>query len=150
MRAAAWVLNATHCFSLLRQPMMIVIWCHDWSDKSKFQYLMQILQVQFQDYVPKYHIFVGQEENVNKLIQHWQEPTTLWDGQPVLGFMAEKYLDDLETIDWIQGFQSNVVISNYLCQPELGSDDIRNGSKASCSKQTGARKQCRLCRVKHP
>ena len=61
---AAWVLNATHWFSLLKQPMMIVIWCQDWSDASKFQYLMQILQVQFDDYVPKYHIFVDQEDDV--------------------------------------------------------------------------------------
>ena len=35
--AAAWVLNGTHWFSLLKQPMMIVIWCRDWSDASKFQ-----------------------------------------------------------------------------------------------------------------
>ena len=41
---AAWVVNATHWFSLLKQPMMIVIWCHNWEDASKFQYLMQILQ----------------------------------------------------------------------------------------------------------
>ena len=95
---AAWVLNATHWYSLLKQPMMIVIWCRDWSDASKFQYLTQILQAQFQDYVPKYHIFVDKEDNVDKLIQFWQEPTTLWDGQPVLGFMAETYLDDLDTI----------------------------------------------------
>ena len=95
---AAWVLNATHWYSLLKQLMMIVIWCRDWSDASKFQYLMQILQVQFQDYVPKYRIFVDKKDNVDKLIQFWQEPTTLWDGQPVLGFMAETYLDDLDTI----------------------------------------------------
>ena len=95
---ATWVLNATHWFSLLKQPMMIVIRRRDWSDASKFQYLMQILQVQFQDYVPKYHIFVDQEDNVDKLIQYWQEPTTLWDGQPVLGFMAETYLDNLPTV----------------------------------------------------
>ena len=43
--AAAWVLNGTHWFSILKQPMMIVIWCRDWNDASKFQYLMQILQV---------------------------------------------------------------------------------------------------------
>ena len=48
--------------------------------------------------MPKYHIFVEQEENVDILPQHWQEPTTLWDGQPALGFMAETYLDDLQTI----------------------------------------------------
>ena len=58
------------CNRLLKQPMMIVIWCRDWSDASKFQYLMQILQVQFQDYVPKYHIFIDQEDNVDKLIQY--------------------------------------------------------------------------------
>ena len=94
---AAWVLNATHWFSLLKQPMMIVIWCDDWSDASRFQYLMQILQVQFQDYVPKCHIF-DKAETVDKPIQTWHEPTTLRDGQPVLGFMAETFLDDLQTI----------------------------------------------------
>ena len=57
---AAWVLNGTDWFILLKQPMMIVIWCQDWSDAAKFQYLMQILQVQFEDYVPRYHIFVKQ------------------------------------------------------------------------------------------
>ena len=34
---AAWVLNGTHWFSLLKQPVMIVIWCRDRSDASKFQ-----------------------------------------------------------------------------------------------------------------
>ena len=96
--AATWVLNGTHWFSLLKQPMMIVIWCRDWSDASKFQYLMQILQVHFEDFIPRYHIFVEQEDDVDKLFQHWQEPTTLWDGQPVTGFMAETYLDELETV----------------------------------------------------
>ena len=37
-------------------------------------------------------------ETVNAPIQTWHEPTTLWDGQPVLGFMAETFLDDLHTI----------------------------------------------------
>ena len=53
---AAWVLNATHWFSLLQQPMMIVIWCHNWEDASKFQYLMQILQAHYGDYVPRYRL----------------------------------------------------------------------------------------------
>ena len=112
---------------------MIVIWCRDWSDASKFQYLLQILQAHFQDYIPKYQIFVEQEDDVDKLVQHWQEPTTLWDGQPVIGFMAETYLDDLQTVGstWFQGLQSNVVISNYLRQPSLGSNDVWNGSMAS-------------------
>ena len=84
--------------NLLKQPMMIVICCRDWSDASKFQYLMQILQVHFEDFIPRYQIFVEQEDDVDKLVQHWQEPTTLWDGQLVIGFMAETYLDDLETV----------------------------------------------------
>ena len=95
---AAWVLNGTHWFNLLKQPMMIVIWCRDWSDASRFQYLMQILQVHLEDYIPRYQIFVEQEEDVDKLVQHWQQPTTLWDGEPVIGFMAVTYLDDLQTV----------------------------------------------------
>ena len=70
---------------------------------------MQILQVQFQDYVPKYHIFVDQEDNADKLIQYWQEPTTL-DGQPVIGFMAETYIDDLPTV----GFKDFNPIGNVM------------------------------------
>ena len=66
--------------------------------RPKFQYLMQILQVHFEDFIPRCHIFVEQEDDVDKLVQHWAEPTTLWDGQPVIGFMAETYLDDLETV----------------------------------------------------
>ena len=32
---AAWILNGTHWFSLLQQPMMIVVWCHDWEDAKQ-------------------------------------------------------------------------------------------------------------------
>ena len=96
--AAAWVINGTHWFSVLKQPMMIVIWCLNWEEASKFQYLMQILQVNLGDYIPRYQIFVEQEEEVNKLVQHWLEPSTLWQGRPVIGFMADSYLDDLETV----------------------------------------------------
>ena len=62
---ATWVLSATHWYALLRQPMMVVVWCHDWIDASRFQYLMQILQLQYQDYVPKYLIFVDDAGTVN-------------------------------------------------------------------------------------
>ena len=94
---AAWMLHGTHWFNLLKQPMMSVIWCRDWNDASKFQYLMQILQVNVGDDIPRYQIFVEREE-VDKIVQYWQEPTTLWDGQTVIGFMAETYLDDLPTV----------------------------------------------------
>ena len=96
--AATWVINGTHWFSILKQLMMVVIWCRDWDEVSKFQYLMQILQVTLGDYVPRYQIFVECEEDVDKMVQHWQQPTTLWDGRPVIGLMAETYLDDLPTV----------------------------------------------------
>ena len=96
--AAAWVINGTHWFSILKQPMMIVIWRRDWDEASKFQHLMQILQVTLGDYVPNYQIFVEREEEVDKMVQHWQQPTTLWDGRPVIGFMAETHLDDLPPV----------------------------------------------------
>ena len=98
IRVRAWVLNGTHWFRIHKQPMMIVIWCRDGEEASKFQYLMQILQVNLGDYIPRYQIFVQQEEDVNKLVQHWMEPTTLWEGNPVIGFVADSYLDDLQTV----------------------------------------------------
>ena len=51
--AATWVINGAHWFSVLKQPMMVVIWCRDWEDAAKFQYLMQILQVTLGNYVPR-------------------------------------------------------------------------------------------------
>ena len=95
---AAWVLNATHWFSLLQQPMMIVIWCHNWEDASRLQYLMQILQAHYGDYVPRYQILMFDDSKIYGPCLQWQEPTTVWDGTPVMGFMAETFLDDLSTI----------------------------------------------------
>ena len=96
--AAAWILNAVQWVNVLEQPMMIVIWSKDWEDAPKFQYLMQILQVNLEDYIPKWQIFVDQPETVDKLILQWQNPTTIWTGQPVLGFMAETDFEDLATV----------------------------------------------------
>ena len=95
---ATWVINTTHWFSLLDQPMMVIVWCRDWEGASKFQYLMQILQVHFGDFVPKYQIFMFDDSKIYGSIQQWQEPTTIWDGTPVLGFTAETFLDDLSVI----------------------------------------------------
>ena len=98
--AAAWVLNGTHWFSILHQPMMIIIWCHDWEDAARFQYLMQILQAHYEDYVPRYQIFVYDDTKIYGPCPRWQEPTTVWDGQAVIGFMAETFLDDLSTVSF--------------------------------------------------
>ena len=94
--AAAWVLNGTHWFSLLQQPMMVIIWCHDWEDASKFQYL--ILQAHYGDFVPRYQIFMYDDSKVYGPIAQWQEPTAVWNGTPVIGFVAETFLDDLSTV----------------------------------------------------
>ena len=59
---------------------------------------MQILQVTLGNYVPRYQTFVEQGEEVDKMVPHWLHPTTLWDGRPVIGFMAETYLNDLKTV----------------------------------------------------
>ena len=88
----------TGSFSLLQQPMMIIVWCHNWEDASKFQYLMQILQAHYGDFVPRYQIFMFDDSKIYGSIPRWQEPTTVWDGKPVLGFMAETFLDDLSEI----------------------------------------------------
>ena len=97
---AAWVLNATHWFSLLDQPMMIVIWCRNWEDASKFQYLMQILEAQFKDYVPRYQILMFDDSKIYGACRQWQEPSTIWEGTPVMGFMAETYVDDLSCLSF--------------------------------------------------
>ena len=97
---AAWVLNATHWFSLMDQPMMIVIWCHNWEDASKFQYLMQILEAQFKDYVPRYQILMYDDSKIYGPCRQWQEPSTIWEGTPVMGFMAETYVDDLQCLSF--------------------------------------------------
>ena len=95
--AAAWRLNGTHWFSVLKQPMMVVMWCRDWEEASKLQCLMQILKASLGDYIPRYQIFVQVEEEVDALVLHWMASTTIWDGRPVIGFMADSYLDDLKT-----------------------------------------------------
>ena len=86
---AASVLSATHWYALLKQPVMVVIWCRDWVDASRFQYLMQILQVQFHDYVPKYHIFVDRVELLTSSSSHGRN-------QQLYG--GETHLDALRTV----------------------------------------------------
>ena len=97
---AAWVLNAAHWFNLLDQPMMIVIWCHNWEDASRFQYLMQILEAQYKDYVPRYQILMFDDTKIYGPCLQWQEPSTIWEGTPVMGFMAETFLDDLSSLSF--------------------------------------------------
>ena len=69
---------------------------------------MQILQVNLGDYIPRYQIVV--------LVQHWMEPTTIWDGRPVIGFMADSYLDDLKTV----GSSTSIPCGHFQPQPSTG------------------------------
>ena len=65
---AAWVLNGTHWFSLLQQLFLVT--------KS----------------------LMYDDSKIYGPCLQWQEPTTIWDGTPVLGSMAETFLDDLSSI----------------------------------------------------
>ena len=65
------------------------------------QYLMQILQAHYGDFVPRYQIFMFDDSKIYGSIPRWQEPTTVWDGKPVIGFMAETFLDDLSVVSRI-------------------------------------------------
>ena len=85
--------------------MMIAIWTKDWKDATRFQYLTQILQVNFGDYVPKWHIFVEQPKDTDKLILQWQSPTTVWTGHPVIDFMAETDFEDVPSWDLLTSIQ---------------------------------------------
>ena len=87
--AAAWILTCTQCFNTLEQPMMIVVWTKDWPDATKFQYLLQILKQTFKDYIPKWQIIFEPCDDFPTLILKWRHPSTVWEGHPVLGFMAE-------------------------------------------------------------
>ena len=60
--------------------------------------MMQILQAHYGDFIPRYQIFMFDDSKVYGSIPRWQEPTTVWDGKPVIGFMAETFLDDLSEI----------------------------------------------------
>ena len=126
---AAWVLNGTHWFSLLDQPMMIVIWCHNWEDASKFQYLTQILQAHYGDFVPRYQILMFDDSKIYGPCLQWQEPSTIWDGTPVMGFMAETFLDDLSSIGF-KDFNPMWTYPTYSRVSMLGSSDIRYASMA--------------------
>ena len=95
---AAWVLNATHWFSLLQQPMMVMYGVTTGkmqaSSSTWCRYYRSISMIMFQGI--KSSCF--DDSKIYGSIQQWQEPTTIWDGKPVLGFMAETFLDDLPVI----------------------------------------------------
>ena len=75
---------------------MIAVWTRDWQDAAKFQYLLQILQVNFQNYIPKWQIFLQQDDDMPKRPRAWRYPSTIWDGQPVIDFMAETTFEDAQ------------------------------------------------------
>ena len=131
---AAWVLNATHWFSLLDQPMMIVIWCRNWEDASRFQYLMQILEAQYKDYVPRYQILMFDDSKIYGPCRQWQEPSTIWEGTPVMGFMAETFVDDLPCLSF-KDFNPMWDISHDRSLQMLGCFDIWYASMAHCPRQ---------------
>ena len=76
------------------------------------------MTVNLEDYMPKWQIFVEQPETVDMLIAQWLNPTTIWTGQPVLGFMAETDFDDLAIVGLkdfnpMRSFPSTSVSQNW-------------------------------------
>ena len=45
----------------------------------------------------------------------WQEPSTIWEGTPVMGFMAETFLDDLSSIS----FKDSTPCGHIPLQPSI-------------------------------
>ena len=79
--AAASFLAGIQWFNTLGQPMMIVVWTQGWPEAAKFQYLLQILQVIFKDYIPKWQIFVERDDDFPTMIVKWRYLSTMSDGQ---------------------------------------------------------------------
>ena len=95
----------------------------DWPDAAKFRYLLQILEVTFKDYIPKWQIFVEQDDDFPTMILKCRYPCTVWDGHPVLGFMKEtdfkddqgNYLKEASFADFnpMWSYPPTAVKSNY-------------------------------------
>ena len=71
-----------------------------------------------EDYIPKWQIFVKTLETADKKVKEWQFPTTIWEGIPVLGFMSETNLDNLEVVGFkhfnpMWSFPSTVVAQDW-------------------------------------
>ena len=85
-------------FNTRKQPVMIVVWTQGWlarikQSSSTCYLLLQGLQCH---YIPKWQIFVERDDDFPTMILKWKYPSTMWDGQPVLGFVAESDFKDAQ------------------------------------------------------
>ena len=92
--AAAYILACPQWFNTLKQPMMIVIWVRTWEDAAKFQYMLNIIESTFANYLPRWRVFVENCDGLPKNTLRWKAPSTVWKGHPVIGFMSETDFKD--------------------------------------------------------
>ena len=90
---------------------------------------MQILQAHYGDYVPRYQILMFDDSKIYGPCLQWQEPSTIWDGTPVIGFMAETFLDDLSSIGF-KDFNPMWTFPTTSVKSMLGCTDIWYASMA--------------------
>ena len=75
-----YVLNGTHWLNALQQPMMIVVWTRSRPETAKFQYLFNIIEHAFEDYLPKWQIFVKDLDGLPETTLRWTSPSPIWQG----------------------------------------------------------------------
>ena len=76
-----------------KQPIMIVFWARTWADAAKYQYIFNIIEATFANYLPRWRMFV---ENLDGLLENTlrRRAPSVWRGQPVIGFMSDTDFED--------------------------------------------------------
>ena len=69
--------------------MMIVVWTRAWRDAAKFQYIFNIIDATFENYLPRRQIFVDHLDDLPQNTLRWKAPSTVWKGHPVIGFTPD-------------------------------------------------------------
>ena len=76
--AMTYILACTQWFSTLNQPKMIVVWTGNWPDASKFQYLFNIIENTFENYLARWQIFVERPDGLPANTWRWRSLSTVW------------------------------------------------------------------------
>ena len=88
--AATYILACPQWFNALQQLMMIVVRTRTWKDAAaKFQYIFNIIDAAFENYLPRWQIFVEHLDGLPAKSLRWKAPSTIWKGHPVIGFMLD-------------------------------------------------------------
>ena len=104
--ARIYILTCSQWFNTLQQPMMIVVWTKTWQDASKFQYIFSIIDHAFENYLPRWQIFVGNLDGLPAKTLRWRSPSTVWQRHPVIGFISDTdFRDSADNLPAEVGFR---------------------------------------------